>query len=92
MGQLDLLPHSFMANLQDSVRGGGGGGGGGWGGGGRPCCVRVVDVWQHQPPLSRGICVGFLTVVAPGEPGGPAGPGESGNVGVGDPLHLGLEV
>ena len=92
MGQLDLLPHSSMANLQDSVRGRGGGGGGGGG-----LSVRVSDARQHQPPLSGGICVGFLTVVAPAESAGPGGPGpagEVGDVGDGDVLqrHLSLQV
>ena len=63
-----------MANLQDSVRGTGGGGAGGGGGGGP--CVRVIDVRQHQPPLSGGICVGFLTVVAPAEPAEPGAVGD----------------
>ena len=58
--------------------------------------MRVSDARQDQPPLSGGICVGFLTVVAPAEPAGP-GPGPAGEVGdVGDgdvlQLHLSLQV
>ena len=52
----------------------------------------VIDVRQHQPPLSGGICVGFLTVVAPAESGDPASPGVVGNVVVGDVLHLSLQA